>query len=213
MTMSDEPGEALRFWFPVGHESALERHRQQWLWWMRGGAHEAVRERFTGLVEEAAQGGLLDWAVNAKGRLALILVLDQFSRSVYDGSPKAYAQDDRALALVQEGLTNGHYDQLETVWEKTFYAMPLVHTEGIDAPLRADRCVALAEALIPQAPTHLVPMYEFAAEQARKHQRVLRAFGRHPHRNALLGRKSTDAEENYLRQGEFPHLTNIALAD
>jgi uncharacterized protein (DUF924 family) len=95
------------------------------------------------------------------------------------------------LALVLEGLANGHYGTLRTPWEKTFFVTPLVHCEGPDHLERADRAVALARALLAEVPEHLKPLYEFSAQQPVGHRKVIAAFGRHPHRNRILGREST----------------------
>jgi uncharacterized protein (DUF924 family) len=107
------------------------------------------------------------------------------------GHARAFAQDPKALALVLEGLANGHYGTLRTPWEKTFFVTPLVHCEGPDHLERADRAVALARALLAEVPEHLKPLYEFSAQQPVGHRKVIAAFGRHPHRNRILGREST----------------------
>jgi uncharacterized protein (DUF924 family) len=140
-------------------------------------------------------------------------VLDQFSRSVWADSPRAYAQDARASALVLEGIRNGHYDALETAWEKTFCIIPLGHCEGPDHLERLDLAIELARAVRDAAPAHLKPMYEFNADQPVLHRRVIAAFGRHPHRNRVLGRESTFEELAYLEQGNFPHQREIRFAD
>jgi uncharacterized protein (DUF924 family) len=201
----DERDAVLEFWFPAGAGDDLERHRSFWEWRMRGGAHAAVVERFSELTGRAARGELDAWAQTPRGRLALVVVLDQFSRSVWADSPRAFAQDPKAVALVLEGLANGHYDALETPWEKTFCIIPLGHCEGPDHLARLDLAIALAGALQDSAPAHLVPWYEFSAQQPVLVRRVIAAFGRHPHRNLVLGRESTPEELAYLARGEFPH--------
>src|SRR5262245_22026947 len=108
-----------RFWFPCDAGRDLATHRAYWTWRMRGGADESIVERFSEVTERAARGELDGWADTARGRAALIVVLDQFSRSVFRGSPRAFAQDKRSVELVIEGLVNGHYDTLNA-WEKTF---------------------------------------------------------------------------------------------
>lgn len=195
----------LDFWFPPGLASDLDTHRRQWQTWMRGGMDAEISRRFTELSQRGARGELQDWVETARGRLALILVLDQFSRTVFRDSPQAYAQDERAIEVCETGLSCGHYAELTTPWEKTFFAMPLAHGEGPKAPARSRRGLALARELIEQAPASLRPMYEFAAEQSRLHAGVLSTFGRHPHRNALLNRTSTPEELEYLARGTFPH--------
>src|SRR5262245_5757913 len=119
MAVMRERDEVLEFWFPAHVGRDVQTHRNQWIWWMRGGAHAAIIERFSKVTECAARGELDDWAATPRGRLALVVVLDQFSRSVFADSPRAFAQDAKAVALVREGLAVGDYDRLATVWEKT----------------------------------------------------------------------------------------------
>jgi uncharacterized protein (DUF924 family) len=145
-------------------------------------------------------------AAHPHGRLALIVVLDQFPRSLWRDTPRAFAQDERALALAMEGYANGHYDALETPLYKTVYNLPLVHCEGPDHLHRLDLSIELQRAVLATAPEHLRPGYEFALEQSVEVRKVISAFGRHPHRNAALGRPSTPEEEPYIAAGLFPHL-------
>ena len=202
----DECREVLAFWFPAGAGDDLPAHREYWVWRMGGGAHEDIVARYSDMTERAARGGLDAWASTARGRLALIVVLDQFSRSVWRDSARAFAQDPKALALVLEGYENGHYDALATVWEKAFFSMPLAHCEGPDHLERIDRVIARSDALLEAAPAHLKPMYEFNAGQPRRHREVIATFGRYPHRNHALGRESTPEELAYVARGAFPHL-------
>ena len=107
-----------------------------------------------------------------------------------------------ALGLAIDGLERGHYAQLATVWEKTFFLLPLGHSEQIAL---LERCVLLCQALVDEAPEHLRKVYAFSASQARGHRDVIARFGRHPHRNAVLGRTSTEDERAYLASGELVH--------
>ncbi len=200
-----EQADVLDFWFPEGVDTDVETHKQYWMWRMRGGADADIVARFSTATERAARGELDDWATTPRGRLALIVVLDQFSRSVWRDSPRAYAQDPKALALALHGLDNGHYDALATVWEKAFFGLPLGHCEGPNLLAQLDRSIELADKILDEAPAHLRPIYEFSAQQPREHRKVVAAFGRHPHRNAVLGRESTPEELAYLAAGKFPH--------
>jgi len=197
-----DPERMLAFWFPPGLDADAAAHGRWFRWAFTGGADAEIRQRFVPILEAAACGALDGWAVAPRARLALILVLDQFSRTVWQGSAEAYSQDEKACALALEGLQCGHYDRLATVWEKTFFQLPLGHSE--DAAL-LDRCVALCEALVDQAAAALREIYAHSASQARAHREVIRRFGRHPHRNALLGRASTEGELAYIATGRFPH--------
>jgi uncharacterized protein (DUF924 family) len=179
------PEEILAFWFPPGLDADEETHRRQFQWWFGGGANEAILAHYRPVLEAACRGEL-PWARTPRGRLALIIVLDQFSRTVWQGTAQAFAQDFLAQQLSLEGLECGHYAELATVWQKTFFVLPLGHAEQQDL---LDRCVALCEALALEAPAHLQRLYAFSAA----------------HRNAALGRTSTEEELAYLATGELVH--------
>ncbi len=199
--------DVLDFWFPEGRSLSVEaqEHRAHWHWRMQGGADDEIRARFSELTETAAQGDLDHWAQDPHGRLALIIVLDQFSRSVWRDDPRAYAQDPHAVSLVTEGLLSGHYASLETPWFQIVYGLPLGHCEGPDHLQRLDQLINLRQDIAAAAPTHLQPIYSSLVTQARDVRRVIAAFGRHPHRNEILNRKSTTVEEAYIAEGQFPH--------
>src|SRR5699024_2549815 len=143
------------------------------------------------------------WASDAEGRLALIIVLDQFSRSRWRGNADAFAQDRAALALAMEGLANGHYAALTTPWLKIVFGLPLGHCEGQDHLERLDLLIRLREDIAAQAPAELQPIYLSLLTQAHEVRKVIATFGRHPHRNQALGRLSTPAEEAYIAGGKF----------
>ncbi|WP_437756347.1 DUF924 family protein [Sorangium sp. So ce1389] len=107
--MTDEVEEVLGFWFPERMSGDKEELTRQIEWWFRGGADAAILERFPPLLERASRGELDGWSSAPRSRLALILVLDQFSRTVYRGTARAFAQDPRALALALEGIETGHH--------------------------------------------------------------------------------------------------------
>jgi uncharacterized protein (DUF924 family) len=194
------------FWFPPGLETAdIETHRRMVLRWFGGGAN-AELPPFAPVLEDARAGRLEAWRAEPLSRLALIIVLDQFPRGLSAGTPEAYSADDAALALAEEGLANGHYDALAQPWEKTFFALPLAHAEGPDHLQRLTRVVMLVECVAEEAPAHLQPLYRHSVGQARGHRDVIARFGRYPHRNAVLGRKSTAEEEAYIAAGDFVHL-------
>jgi hypothetical protein len=106
------------FWFPEGRSSqiAAETHRDHWSWRLHGGADDMIVERFADLTRSAASGDLDDWTSDPEGRLALIIVLDQFSRSLWRNTQRAFAQDPAALSLAMEGFSNGHYASPAARW-------------------------------------------------------------------------------------------------
>jgi uncharacterized protein (DUF924 family) len=199
---NDESEEVLRFWLPELSSADHARMVRQFEWWFRGGADSAVSERFSMLLERATRGELDHWAQMPRPRLALIVVLDQFSRSVYRNTARAFAQDPKALALALEGIEVGHYAALETPWEKTFFILALGHSEELS---HQERAVGLTRQLAEQAPPGLRKILEHSASQARGHRDVIARFGRHPHRNAILGRRSTPEELEYLASGQLVH--------
>jgi uncharacterized protein (DUF924 family) len=198
----DCPEDVLQFWFPALAPDDANAMPRQLEWWFRGGADAEINRRFRPLHERAARGLLDDWSDHPNSRLALILVLDQFSRSIYRGDPRAYALDPRARALTRDGLEAGHYAALESPWRKTFFFLPLGHSEDLRD---LDQAVRLAEELAREAPPEQRAMLEHSASQARGHRDVVARFGRQPHRNAVLGRTSTHEEIEYLARGEFVH--------
>jgi uncharacterized protein (DUF924 family) len=193
------------FWFPPGLDEAdLESHVQMFVWWFGGGSNPELPPLAS--VVEAAHAGRLDhWLVTPLGRLSLIIVLDQFPRGLFGGTPKAYASDPIALRIAEEGLRNSHYEALTMPWEKTFFFMPLWHAEGPDHLERLERVVVIAEMIALEAPERLRSLYQHSVNQARGHRDVISRFGRFPHRNPVLGRVSTPEEAAYLEKGDFVH--------
>lgn len=198
--------DVLRFWFPAHLCDDHALMARQFDWWFRGGADAEIIERFSLLVERAARGELDGWADAPRSRLALVLVLDQFSRSLFRGTPRAFAQDPKALDLVRRGIEVGHYAALTSPFEKTFFLMPLGHSEELK---HLESAVELAEELARNAPAELRKLLEHSASQARGHRDVVARFGRQPHRNAILGRESTPEELEYLASGRLVHLRPV----
>jgi uncharacterized protein (DUF924 family) len=194
-----DPEALLRFWFPPGSESPDPDRLE---WWFAGGADAEIRAHWGPLLQRGARGELDAWADAPRSRLALILVFDQLPRTLHRDTPEAYAYDPRALALALEGLANGHYEALASPWPQTFFFLPLGHSEVL---AHQERAVALTRALADAAPPAQRAMLEHSARQARGHRDVIARFGRHPHRNAVLGRVSTADERAYLERGELIH--------
>jgi uncharacterized protein (DUF924 family) len=134
--------------------------------------------------------------------VALVVVLDQLSRNLHRGSAEAFAADARARALVYQGLAHGD-DQVLRPIERLFFYMPLEHSEALEDQ---ERCVALfrelalAVAAAPDADAKQVAQFESFIDFAVRHRDIIARFGRFPHRNAVLGRASTDEELEFLQQ-------------
>lgn len=209
MRSASEPWrDVLDFWFPDGRTVDIdaEAHWQNWVWRIHGRADQAIIVRFAELAVRGAEGDLDHWASDPEGRLALIIVLDQFSRSLWRGTPRAFAQDAAALKLSKDGLANGHYQALNTPWFKIVHTQPLGHCEGPDHLERIDLLIRLREGIAASAPDHLKPIYRSLVRQAGDVRKIIAAFGRHPHRNQVIGRESTPEEQAYIVKGAFPHL-------
>jgi uncharacterized protein (DUF924 family) len=203
--VSTTPEEVLSYWFPEGiNEADQQTRRRQAQRWMAGGPEvdREITERFGETLEQARRGELDHWADTARGRLALIVVLDQFSRNVYRGSPLSYAQDEKTLQLALEGIELGMDRELGAM-ERNFFWLPIGHSE--DLALH-ERSVSYAEKEAANAPSHLRADAEFGVSQAKAARSVIARFGRHPHRNEILGRESTPEELEYLRTETPPHL-------
>lgn len=178
--------EVLQFWF----DPAVQAR-----WFASDEAFDAqVRERFGGTLEAAARGELDGWAATPRGWLALLIVLDQFSRNIHRDDARAWAEDRKSQALALAGIARGD-DQRLAPLQRLFVYLPLEHAE--DLALQ-DRCVALFERLAQQMPEAEREPYLGFVDYARRHRDVIHRYGRFPHRNAALGRASTPEEQAYL---------------
>lgn len=159
--------------------------------WFQGGAAFDAQcgERFLDLHMAAARGELVEWCGSAEGSLALLLLLDQIPRNIFRGSAHAYATDPMALAVANQAIERGHDREYELELRSFFY-LPFMHSEDI-ADQR--RCVAIFQGL-PESGS---------AKWAVHHHEIIERFGRFPHRNHLLGRKSTPEEQAWLNEGGF----------
>lgn len=189
----DHAQAVLEFWFGELPQTTDAFDRQIRFWFGNGG-DEAIRTRFSDLMRRAADGELHAWAHGPRGRLALILLLDQFPRNVYRGSARAFAQDERALALALSGMQIGADAALHPV-ERLFFCMPLQHSERVDVQ---EESVAAFRRLAEEAPEALRAGFELSLRFAEQHRQLIDRFGRFPHRNRALGRESTAEELNYL---------------
>jgi len=196
-------GDVLQFWFGPPHEDAGARAARRRRWFAVDDAFDAeIRRRFGGLVCAASHRRLDHWAGTARGRLALIVLLDQFTRNVYRGLVDAYAADAYAVSLTLTGIDAG-LDRSLDVFARSFFYLPLEHAE--DAMLQA-RSVAAYERLVADAPPALRDTAEEYLRYAVAHRDVIARFGRFPARNAALGRESSADERAFLeeRKGSLP---------
>lgn len=188
----------IEFWFGAEGTSEADQERLARRWFVRSDEFDAeIRLRFGALVDAAIAGDLDGWARSARGRLALLLVLDQFPRNLYRESPAAFAGDPAAQRHAIEGLARGDDLALAPRY-RPFCYLPLEHAE--DLALQ-QRCVALFAALAADEASVPRERYQMYLDYARRHRTVIERFGRFPHRNRILGRATSPEEQVYLDAG------------
>jgi uncharacterized protein (DUF924 family) len=191
------PDAVLDFWFGAPGPAADVATRQRPLWFAKSAANDQiVVERFAETLVAAGKGELDGWAATPRGRLALIVVLDQFPHHIHRGHGQSFAYDALSLALALEMIRRGEDAHLTPI-ERVFVYLPLEHAESIEMQ---DRSVALYEKLAHDAAAAEHPLFDGFLDYARKHRDVVARFGRFPHRNELLGRTSTAEEIEFLKQ-------------
>ena len=184
--MPATPADVLDFWF----DSATEA-----LWFERSDAFDAsIRKQFGDTLAAALRGELDAWADTAEGWLALLIVRDQFSRNLYRNDARAWAGDAGTQAIALEGIARG-LDRRLSPLQRVFAYMPLEHAESTDLQ---KHCVSLFETLVASQPPADRTRFQNYLDYARRHHDVIHRFGRFPHRNAVLGRTDTPAEQAYL---------------
>jgi uncharacterized protein (DUF924 family) len=197
MSEPGSPETLLDFWFGPARDNADAIGERMQFWFRPGEADDAlVAERLGPAMRAAAAGRLTAWQTSAAGRLALILALDQAPRVIFRRKPEAFAYDGQALALTLAGITAG-VDREHGLAERAFFYMPLQHSED---PLVQEQSVRHYEALAQDFPDH-ASVAEGFLKFAREHAEIIERFGRYPHRNRVLGRKSTDEELAFLEHG------------
>ena len=190
------PGAVLDYWIGPASHDHLAADRLHKRWFIKRAETDAFIERqFGSLLQALASGLAEDWAFEGpRQRLAAIIVLDQFSRNMFRGSPTSFEYDPLALRLSLQGVENGEQGSLTEV-EQSFLFLPLEHSESL---AHQDLCVTLFESLVQMARPAFRPLCERSLDYAYQHRDIIRKFGRFPHRNAILGRENTEDEMRYL---------------
>jgi uncharacterized protein (DUF924 family) len=190
----------LAFWFREQELSAPQIDRRMDIWFGEDAAfdHE-IRHEFADDVEQASEGRLDHWAEEPRGRLALIILLDQFRRNIHRNTAKAFELDRAALKLCVEGAMQKK-DRGLTPIQRAFFYMPLQHAESRKVQAKSVELFArLAEAVSPTYQETFLTMAQFAE----LHHDIVDRFGRFPHRNKVLGRANTPEEDEFLA-GDAP---------
>ena len=190
--------QVLDFWLGAcGADGALDQDKRR-MWFGDGRKYDSeITARFGRLHQRAARGELeAKWAGSARGRLALIVVLDQFSRHVHRGSGSAFAQDPAAQRLATDGIERG-LDRDLIPAARSFFYLPLEHAEDLALQrLSVESFRSLCGEVAPAWRKD----YEGFLDYAQRHHDIVARFGRFPHRNAALGRQSTSEEIEFLKQ-------------
>jgi uncharacterized protein (DUF924 family) len=180
----------LDFWFLQAGAPGHGEPRKAWF--VKDAAFDdEIRTRFEPLVRQAVAGGLRDWETTPHGALARIVVLDQFTRNIWRNTPQAFSGDGEALAAAQRAV-DAHFDDAVPPVARPFFYLPFEHAEDLAQQARSIALFTKLAAIDPGAAGSL--------DYAHRHEVVIRQFGRFPHRNAILGRDSTPAEQEYLAQ-------------
>lgn len=188
----------LDFWFQPGSMDQPTIDSRMDRWFTADAVTDAlIRTEFGPLVEKASKGQLDGWTGTPEGRLALIVLLDQFRRHIYRGTPKAFSRDAHALKLCVEGAATGAYKSLGP-FQQAFYFMPLQHAESLKIQ---ERSVKIYEGLVAGVSDTLKATFSTFAQFAELHHDIVKSFGRFPHRNKTLGRSNTPEEAEFLGSG------------
>jgi uncharacterized protein (DUF924 family) len=187
--------EIVQFWLGESLEDPRTAFARR-DWWYRGGpaVDEEIGTRFGALVRHACASALADWRTTPDGALALILLLDQFTRNLYRHTAQAYRGDARAFEVVTGAIDLGLDAALHPVARIWLYH-PFHHSEEI---AQQDRGMALLDGLATTASDDWRPYIQRSVEGWRRHRDIVARFGRFPHRNRVLGRTSTDDERRFL---------------
>jgi uncharacterized protein (DUF924 family) len=194
--MADKIHELLNFWFGNLGSADLPTSDRTNLWF---GENDGIKQKmidiFNAEYQSAIGEGLDEWEKSPRGRLALIILLDQFPRFLYRRSSQAFDYDNKAQQLCVEGLRE-KMDQSLTLIERVFFYMPLVHAED---PMFQEQSIRLYQDLVSLSMTETTQIYQLFLAYAYAHFRVIKEFGRFPQRNKLLGREATEAELVFLK--------------
>lgn len=185
--------EVLDAWFGPPDSPEFGRARRQWF--KKNAAFDAaLHERFGALLELALREELASWAATPPSALALIVMLDQFTRNCFRGTPRAFSGDAMALKLTRDLVDTGKERSLPTSYHRMFVAMPFEHDETIESQREA---VRLYQILFDETREKDI---ESGLKYAIRHAEVIEKFGRFPHRNVILGRESTAEELEWLKK-------------
>lgn len=193
--------EVLDYWFGSPSQDPTYFEEKNAFWFNGGEAvDDEIRRRFGALVEDAVAGRLPAWSSSPRGGIALIILLDQFSLNLYREKPGSYQQSVLAIPIAEQMIERGD-EQALSFAERVFLYLPFEHGESLTTQ---ETSIRHYERLLSEVPFELKETMEFYLEFARRHERVVRRFGRFPDRNEVFGRENTPEEERFLASDEAP---------
>ena len=189
----------LKFWFGRVEETIVPSENRAKIWFGESPETDAeIKAQFSDDLKCASQGKYDAWIDNPRGELALIILLDQYSRHIYRNNSEAYSQDDRALIICVEGIRE-EKDHFLSLIERVFYYFPLLHSEQL---AYQEQSIRVYQTLAELAFMETRVIYDSFLKFANHHYTIIERFGRFPQRNVILGRESTAEEEAYLKEIE-----------
>lgn len=189
----------IKFWFGRVEDTIVPSENRARIWFGESPeVDEDIKARFEKDLDKAIKGDYNAWVETPRGQLALIILLDQFSRHVYRDSPTAYAQDEKALQICLEGIKRQDDRSLSLI-ERVFYYFPLLHSEHLGYQ---EQSVHAYQTLAEIAFSETRVIYDSFLKFANHHYTIIQRFGRFPQRNDAMKRESTEEEVMYLRESE-----------
>ncbi len=187
----------LDYWFGDLDNNSSSYGEYFTLWYVKNPDTDSfIVQEFGGDLQKAVAGEYDDWLTHSEGRIAFIVLLDQFSRNIYRDKPESFSQDALALKIAIEGIELGH-DKALTLPKRAFFYMPFEHSE--DSSMQEESMRLFTE-LLNDAPNELKEFAKGALVYAEKHKAIIDQFGHYPHRNNIIGRVSTAKEVEFLQQ-------------
>ena len=191
------PNDINTFWFDGKVDELIFPAHMAAKWFTKDeNFDELIREKFEDTLWAATRGELDHWLETDEGTLAFIVLLDQFSRNLYRDLPEEYSQDEQVLAIALKSIDEGVDKRLPPVC-RVFIYLPLEHSEDLELQ---ERSVHLFEKLLEDSPKEMASFAALAYDYAKKHRDMIKQWGRFPYRNEQLGRETTPAEKEFLKQ-------------
>ena len=189
------PSDVIDYWFGTDYQDGFTVENKNKLWFMGGEeVDKEITQRFAGALQLAESDQLQAWQQTAEGCMALIILLDQFSRNIYRGTAKAFANDAKALELAKALVEKDLWTTLPLI-QRVFILLPYEHSEAIQDQ---DECLKLMDLMISQAGEKQQERLTGFRHHVLEHRAIIQQFGRFPHRNRVLDRQTTQEEQAYL---------------